>query len=118
MEANDDAELVAAIASDVMTCLVRASFFDKLDNLLSPVDDLSKAELCSGDYTFSKRILLTLGFEGADWDDVFAVLRSKGGSCDCEILYNAVESSRLKSQYWRDRAEGLKTPVTPHRSHD
>ena len=30
---------------------------------------------------------------------------ARGGSSDCEILYNAVEESRLKAECWRARAE-------------
>lgn len=54
------------------------------------------------------------GFSEDELFDVFHVLMAKGGFCDCEILYNAMESSRLKKEYWRARAEGRK-PYDPHR---
>jgi|SRR5579864_948824 len=110
MEADADDELVAAISSDVMTCLVRAGFLDKLDNLLCPADNSSKSERCTGDFRFSERILLASGFNPTDLFDIFAVLRSKGGCCDCEVLYNAAETSRLKSQYWKKYAKGFEDP--------
>ena len=34
----------------------------------------------------------------------------KGGFCDCEILYNVVEESRLKAEYWQARAAGVEPP--------
>ena len=37
-------------------------------------------------------------------EEVFDVLRSQGGFCDCEVLYNVSESSRLKATYWRDKS--------------
>jgi hypothetical protein len=39
-----------------------------------------------------------------DLEDILAVLHSLGGCCDCEILYNVAEESRLKSEYWIARA--------------
>ena len=44
---------------------------------------------------------------------MFHVLMARGGYCDCEILYNAVEESRLKAEYWRARAEEVE-PYDPH----
>jgi hypothetical protein len=108
--AGDD--LVSSIESDVTMCLVRSGYFDKLDNILSPMDDSSPAQTCDGTFRLSESILLACGFERDDLDDIFSVLRSKGGCCDCEVLYNATETSRLKAKYWRSHAEG-----TPHLSH-
>jgi Protein of unknown function (DUF2695) len=45
----------------------------------------------------SESVLRTAGFDSEEMADIFDVLRSKGGCCDCEILYNVAESSRLKS---------------------
>ena len=33
--------------------------------------------------------------------DVLAVLQSRGACCDCEVLYNVAEESRLKARYWK-----------------
>ena len=41
--------------------------------------------------------------------DVLAVMRFKGGRCDCEILYNVGEESRLKAEYWKGRYRELTT---------
>jgi hypothetical protein len=107
MEADPDNELIASISPDVMKCLVRSGFFEKLDDLLCPRDHSHQREGCRGDYKLSESVLLASEFERTDLDDIFGVLRSKGGCCDCEILYNVAESSRLKAEYWRSRAEGL-----------
>jgi hypothetical protein len=111
MESDADRELIASITPDVMKCLVRSGFFEKLDDLLCPKDGSHQREGCRRDYKLSESVLLASGFERTDFDDVFRVLRSKGGCCDCEILYNAVESSRLKAKHWRSKVEGLKNPI-------
>ena len=69
-------------------------------------------ELCAGDYILAKRVLQAGAFDSADWDDIFNVLRTQGACCDCEILYNVAESSRLKAQYWKSQAQGVK--AKPH----
>lgn len=43
----------------------------------------------------------------------FHVFMSMGGYCDCEILFNVAESSRLKAEYWLARTEG-RQPIDPH----
>jgi len=111
VENGRDDDLISSIAADVMSCLASRHFFEKLDGLLSPEDHSRPAERCSGTYKLSESILLRSGFSRGDVDDVFAVLQSKGACCDCEILYNVAESSRLKSQYWRRRAERVGTPA-------
>ena len=112
MEPADD-EFVSSIASDVMTCLARSGYFAKLDDLLSPEVASSAPQNCERTFKLSESILLASGFERDDLDDILTVLQSKGGCCDCEVLYNVVETSRLKTKYWLSRAAGL-TTETPH----
>jgi hypothetical protein len=111
MKADGNNELIASITPDVMKCLVRSRFFEKLDDLLCPKDDSHQREGCLGDYKLSESVLLASGFKRTDLDDIFGVLRSIGGCCDCELLYNVAESSRLKTEHWRNRAEGLENPI-------
>ena len=96
-----------------MRCLNRARFFESLDDLLCPKDDSHRRCECGGDYKLSESVLQTFGFESSELADIFNVLQSKGGFCDCEILYNASESNRLKAKYWRERAQG-REPLTSH----
>src|SRR5262249_8615423 len=103
MEADPDDDLITLITPDVMKCLDYEDFFCKLDDLICPKDRLRIREECRGDYKLSGSILHAAGFDSSELSDILSVLRSKGGCCDCEILYNVVESSRLKAEYWRDR---------------
>jgi hypothetical protein len=107
MGADPDPDLIASITPDVMRCLDDSGFFEKLDDVLCPKDESRSAESCSGDYELSESILRASGFEKSDFEDIFGVLRAKGGFCDCEILYNASDSNRLKSRYWRAKARGI-----------
>jgi len=108
-----DDELVAAITPDVMKCVDGSGFFRELDDALCPASPEAKRASCWGDYRNSTPILLRRGFKEDELFDVFHVLMSLGGFCDCEILYNAVETSRLKAEYWTARANGLE-PYDPH----
>lgn len=90
------------IASDVIGVLEKLQFFEKLDDHFCPVEDPEKRVAChSGSFSVSEQILRDLGMGSDDLDDIFAVLRSRGSCCDCEILYNVVEQSRLKARYWK-----------------
>lgn len=104
MDGGADSELIESITPDVMTCLRRSLFFERLDDLLSPKGN-SHREACTGNYELSKWVLKASGFDSDDLRDIFDVLRAQGGCCDCEILYNVAESSRLKSDYWKRRAD-------------
>jgi len=111
---EDDAakDFISSITPDVMKYLDRLAFFQKLDDLLSPREDPNLRRACGGDYKLSESVLLKSGVQQADWADIFGVLHSKGGCCDCEILYNVSESSRLKATYWRNQAEGSQNPAS------
>jgi len=106
MADSADSELTSSITADVMTCLRRSQLFDRLDDLLCPKASANKRELCAGDYRLATMVLEDTGFDSTDLEDIFNVLKSHGGCCDCEILYNVAESSRLKTQYWSSRAHG------------
>lgn len=110
---HPDFESIADIAPDVMRCLVGAGVFDALDDVLCPADGAHPRGQCHGDYRHARAILLARGFPEDELFDVFHVLMARGGFCDCEILYNAVEASRLKAEYWQARAEGIE-PRDPH----
>lgn len=79
-----------------MKCLDRSLFFEKLDDVLCPKDCSEVRQGCGSDYKLSESILLASGFDASDLVDIFDVLRGQGGFCDCEILYNVAESSRLR----------------------
>ena len=85
--------------------LANRSFFEELDRRFCSNGDGAPRALCDHSYVISKSILAELGFQAEDLDDIFDVLQSRGGFCDCEILYNTTEESRLKVEYWKSTAE-------------
>jgi hypothetical protein len=115
MDGDTNSELISSITPDVMTYLRRSLFFERLDDRLCPKEESRQREVCAGDYRISEQVLEALAFDGSDLQDIFNVLKAQGGCCDCEILYNAVESSRLKAEYWRSRIHGAQAkPKQPN----
>ena len=112
-EMHLDEDTIANITPDVMACLSSSGFFSALDDIFSPADG-SDGQACHGDFRNSKLTLSSLGLADSDFCDVFDVLMEQGGFCDCEILYNVAESSRLKAAYWRARASSM-TPDEPQK---
>jgi hypothetical protein len=88
-----------------MRVLIKVEFFCALDDVLCPQDAAERRERCHGDYRHAKSLLADSGFRESEYFDVFHVLMAQGGFCDCEILYNVAETSRLKSTYWEKREE-------------
>ncbi|MCM2371007.1 DUF2695 domain-containing protein [Aporhodopirellula aestuarii] len=109
-----DEELISDITPDVMRILKAIGFFRKLDDIMCPHKKTAERGRCWGDFRNSRPLLLSSGITESELFDVFHVLMLQGGFCDCEILYNAVEESRLKAEYWTARAEGIE-PHDPHR---
>jgi hypothetical protein len=81
---------------------------------MRPVGPGRQRVACTGYYAISTGLLSHLGFDMNDIEEILAVLRMKGGHCDCEILFNVAENSRLNSEYWKARADGISLPQ-PHR---
>jgi hypothetical protein len=104
MSTEDRDDLIPSIAPYVMRSLARRRFFEKLDDLFSPQDASRHPQTCDGTYKCSEAILVASGFDSVELGEILDVLKSKGACCDCEILYNVAESSRLKSAYWRKQA--------------
>ena len=71
MDGGADSDLISSITPDVMTCLRRSLFFERLDDLLSPREDSHQRYVCGGNYELSKRVLETLGFDSDDLRDIF-----------------------------------------------
>jgi len=115
MKADSEDEFISNITANVMGCLISANFFEKLDDILSPRDETSSRQVCGGDYKLAEFLLIASEFSREDLTDVWAVLQSQGGFCDCEILYNVSRSSRLATRYWRKRAAELEAgkPTEP-----
>jgi Protein of unknown function (DUF2695) len=99
---------------DVMRYLANCGYFEELDNHLCPSEQAIAPESCHGDYRISLEILQPYGLTEMDKADIFSVLQAQGGFCDCEVLYNVAETSRLKANYWRAVAQG-RDPKVSHR---
>lgn len=103
---NDRDDFIANITQDVLKVLAGKRFFETLDAQLCPVETSALRVVCDGTYAVSTAILSRLGFELQDTEEILQVLKSRGGCCDCEILFNVAEESRLKAEYWLRRAAG------------
>ena len=108
-----DEELVNSIAPNVLAVLGRDKFFERLDDLFCPNDDSRKRERCQHSFEISTSVLRDIGFDSEEIRDVIEVLHANGACCDCEVLYNVAEESRLKSEYWKARALNIE-PSDPH----
>lgn len=106
---HPDDDLINEITHDVLNVVERSGFFDALDDVMAPEDNIKEPAECYGDFRLSKQLLQERGFgirEGVDEIyDICHVFMAEGGFCDCEILLNTRETSRLKERYWRDRAK-------------
>jgi len=118
MKSDPDEDLLLSIAEEVMKCLSRYRFFEKLDDALSPIDSSQVPRKCSSSYEISEQILLALGFTPTDTADIFGVLKYKSAGCACEILFNVAESSRFRETYWRNRARQLGHEFSSFPKHD
>ena len=102
-----DEEVIESIALDVIGLLEKSGFFAALDDIMAPECGNKEGEPCHGDFRITKRVLAAKGFrEQGEVDEVFDVchvLMSKGAFCDCEVLYNAHEGSRMAARYWKQR---------------
>jgi hypothetical protein len=108
-----DDELVNDITPNVFAVLGREKFFERLDDRFCPIDASQKRSLCQKSFEISTSVLRDIGFDSEEIRDVIEVLHANGACCDCEVLYNVAEESRLKSGYWKARAFN-KGPYNSH----
>ena len=99
-----DDESIDEITPYVLKALHERKFFERLDDQLSPADTTVPAKACVHTYDISMATLTECGFDLAEIEDIKQVMSKNGGCCDCEILYNVAEDSRLKSKYWKKRS--------------
>ena len=104
---EDDDNYVEHITEDVLTVLIGKRFFEALDEQMCPVDSATRRAQCTGSYALATTVLARLRFDSDDLADILRVLAAKGAHCDCEILFNVAETSRLKTEYWTGRAGEL-----------
>lgn len=112
-----DEHSIASIAPHVLATIERAGVFSALDDLFAPESGAAGAS-CHGDFRHTKEVLGQKGFgRKGEVDEVFDichVFMSKGGYCDCEVLFNVSDTNRLKSGYWKKRAEEAQQGARPN----
>jgi hypothetical protein len=96
-----DDELIRSITNDVLSVLRRERFFEALDDIMFPATPSSVAQPCDGTHRLAEGILVQRRFHREAIGDAIAVLKSVGGCCECEVLYNVASESRLKAAYWK-----------------
>jgi Protein of unknown function (DUF2695) len=94
-------QFIADISADVMAVLQKEGFLERLHNEVLPSD--SSPSTCKNDFTSAIRLLRSFGHDEADIEDVLGVMRSKGGFCDCEIVFNVADPSPVREKYWKDK---------------
>lgn len=95
-----DEDIINAITPDVLQCLHSSGFFTRLDAVMCPAVPEQHPQECRGDFRLAKEALAGCGFAPNEFFDVLHVLMQQGAYCDCEILYNVADDSRLKARYW------------------
>lgn len=103
--ADSDSDFVANITPDVLRVLHEMKFFQKLDDLFVPDASSCSRAKCSDDFTHTIAILTAAEMSNEDVADILSVLNASGACCDCEVLYNVCEESRLKAEYWTRRLQ-------------
>jgi len=94
-----DSATIESIKEMILEILKNKTCFVKdLDNLF-----LTNQAVCHGDFRHSKKLLTDFEFTEKEQFDIFHVLMSEGGYCDCEILYNAFKDSGYANKYWSER---------------
>ena len=94
-----DEETIREIKDKILAILRdKVHFVSLLDK-----EFIEQAIKCYGDFRHSKKILTDLGFPEEEQFDIFHVLMSEGGFCDCEILYNIFRESEYSKKYWRNK---------------
>jgi hypothetical protein len=102
-----DEEYIAGVEPFIVKALEKIEFFKKLDNQMLPLNPFKKAKKCQGDFTLTKSILIKNNFKENEIFDICHMLMSKGGYCDCEVLYNVADVSKFRKKYWKKRLKEI-----------
>jgi Protein of unknown function (DUF2695) len=106
MSTSDDEEFesfIEDITPDVFASLQRENFFTSLEARIFPEGSTDRNE-CDGSFSAATALLTDLGHDEDAREDVFDVMRSKGGFCDCEIILNAAPESAARATYWKKKS--------------
>lgn len=109
-----DDEFAKSIAPWVLEVLTKFRFFELLDDRLCPPDSSQAPAKCHHSFAVSREILRALEMDSEAIADALAVLSARGAYCDCEVLYNVAEESRLKANYWKQRTSEIERDRRHH----
>ena len=99
-----DEDYIQSITPDVLAVLTRQHIFASLDERMSPSATTATPQACKHDFSMLTEVLTENGFNSEDQQDILSVMLVNGAHCDCEVLYNVAEKSRLKTSYWQSQA--------------
>ncbi|HXR38031.1 MAG TPA: hypothetical protein VN776_03025 [Terracidiphilus sp.] len=100
-------------AAQILELLARQKFFECLDDRLCPAESSQRRAWCQGGFEITVRILNEIGIYPEEIQQALKALAAMGSECDCGVLYNAAQQSRLKTEYWLARAVNGE-PFDPH----
>jgi hypothetical protein len=96
-------EFIESITEDVLRVLSSQGFFCKIEGRVWP-DGPDGRKVCDGSFANAVDIATADGHSLEDQDDIFHVMRSRGGFCDCEIVLNVAPESAVRERYWKKKA--------------
>ena len=102
-DAEEDADLhtfLKDITLGVLACLTRQQFFTALEARIYP-EGPAGPNLCDHSCSVAIDVLSASGHDQDARRDILDVMRSLGGSCECEILWNVAPTSAARAAYWR-----------------
>jgi hypothetical protein len=103
----------AGVSAHTLELLSKKKLFERLDERLCPADSTHARAWCQGGFELTARILSEAGIEPEQVEPILQELAANGSSCDCGVLFNAAQESRLKTEYWLARAL-TGEPFDPH----
>jgi hypothetical protein len=101
------------VSPHTLELLTRKKLFERLDDRFCPADSTHARAWCQGGFELTARILSEAGIEPEQVEPILQELSANGSSCDCGVLFNAAQESRLKTEYWLTRAL-TGEPFDPH----
>ncbi len=101
------------ISPQTLELLTKKKLFERLDDRLCPAESTHARAWCLGGFELTARLLSEAGIEPERIEPILQELAGNGSSCDCGVLFNTAQQSRLKTEYWLTRALNGE-PFDPH----
>jgi len=106
-EDRDESDLIGSISDNVIQSLDNRDLFDRLERMVWP-DGPDGQKVCDHTFRHLQTLMDADNFPERDYrEDVFDVMRSRGGFCDCEIMLNVAPNCEFRERYWKQRTAEL-----------